>query len=48
MDNKINPCLYCRFDWKDYCSDEKRQECIEIYKQKKKQIAEGGIENGSQ
>jgi hypothetical protein len=26
---KQNPCLACYFDWKDYCSEEKRKECIE-------------------
>lgn len=32
MENKLNPCIYCGFDWKDYCSDGKKQECIELYK----------------
>jgi hypothetical protein len=26
--NKESPCLKCYFDWKDYCSDEKRKERI--------------------
>lgn len=24
-----NPCLTCYFDWKDYCSPEKRKACAE-------------------
>ena len=29
MDKQINPCLTCYFDWKDFCTAEKRLECIE-------------------
>lgn len=47
MGDKINPCQFCGFAWKDYCSSERRQECIELYRQKKEQFEqkEGGKEN---
>ncbi len=41
MGNEINPCISCGFDWKDFCSPERRQECIELYRQGKGQFAEG-------
>ncbi len=45
MNTDINPCLSCDFGWKDYCSPDKRQECIEIYRQQKGKFAEGeGVE----
>lgn len=45
MKTDTNPCMYCEFDWKDYCSPERRQECIELYRQRKGQFAKDGDKN---